>query len=209
MDAWEVNERERIALADDLSTVPEPAWETQSLCANWRVRDVVAHVIAGATTSKREWFRDFAKSGFNFNRFIARDAIARGRAEPAGLLDLLRSTASSRNVPPGATRQGMLNETICHAQDIRRPLGLDHEFPTGALEAVADSFKGKGYPFGSKQRIAGVRLVATDAPWTTGQGPEVSGPLEALVMVMAGRRSALADLTGPATSTIEARFKNS
>jgi uncharacterized protein (TIGR03083 family) len=209
MDAWEVNERERIALAEDLSGVPDAAWDMQSLCADWKVRDVVAHVIAGATTTKREWFRDFAKSGFNFNRFISRDAIARGVAEPAELIDLLKSAASSRNVPPGATRQGMLNETICHAQDIRRPLGLVHEFPSDALEAVADSFKGKGYPFGSKKRIAGVRLVATDAPWTTGQGPEASGPLEALVMMMAGRRAALADLTGPATGTIEDRLRGS
>ena len=205
MDAWEINERERIALGEDLSTIPDAAWGAQSLCTDWKVRDVVAHLIAGASTTKREWFRDFTKSGFNFNRFISRDAIARGKAEPAELLDLLKSTASSRNVPPGATRQGMLNETICHAQDIRRPLGLDHKFPTEALEAVADSFKGKGYPFGSKKRIAGLRLVATDAPWTTGQGPEASGPLEALVMVMAGRRAALADITGPATSTIEDR----
>ena len=36
---------------------------------------------------------------------------------------------------------------------------------------------------------------------------EASGPLEALVMVMAGRRAALADITGPATSTIEGRFE--
>jgi uncharacterized protein (TIGR03083 family) len=206
MDAWRVIERERIALVEDLSTVPAAAWEVQSLCAAWKVRDVVAHVIAGASTTKREWFRDFTKSGFNFNRFISRDAVARGRAEPLELLELLRSTASSRNVPPGATRQGMLNETVCHAQDIRRPLGFTREYPTEALEAVADSFKGKGYPFGSKKRIAGIRLVATDAEWSTGQGPEASGPLEALVMVMAGRRAALADLTGPATSTIERRF---
>ena len=102
----------------------------------------------------------------------------------------------------------MLNETICHAQDIRRPLGLAHQFPTEALEAVADSFKGKGYPFGTKKRIAGLHLVASDAEWTTGQGPEASGPLEALVMVMAGRRAALADLTGPGTSTIEGRFED-
>jgi hypothetical protein len=58
----------------------------------------------------------------------------------------------------------MLGETICHAQDIRRPLGLDHHCPAGEeLEAVADWFKGQGYPFGAKKRIAGVRITATDA----------------------------------------------
>jgi uncharacterized protein (TIGR03083 family) len=206
MDVWRIIEQERIALAGELSTVPPTAWEVQSLCRDWKVREVVAHLVAGATTTKREWFRDYAKSGFNFNRFISRDAIARGRAEPGELLDLLGATASSRNVPPGATRQGMLNETVCHAQDIRRPLGLTYRFPTEALVAVADSFKGKGYPFGSKKRIAGLRLVATDGVWTTGEGPEASGPLEALVMVMAGRRAALADLTGPAVGTLERRF---
>jgi uncharacterized protein (TIGR03083 family) len=208
MDEWAANERERLALADDLSGIPDTAWNAQSLCAEWKVRDVVGHLVSGATIRRREWLGGFVKNGFNFNRFVGRDAIVQGRAEPAALLGVLVATASSRNLPPGARPLGMLGDTICHGQDIRRPLGLDHHLPNESLGAVADWFKGTGFPFGTKKRIAGIRLVATDAQWATGEGPEAAGPLEALVMVMAGRQAALADLTGPATATIEGRFPN-
>ena len=51
-------------------------------------------------------------------------------------------------------------------------------------------------------RARGVRLVATDLDWTHGKGPEVRGSGEALLMVMAGRRDALDDLTGPGKATL-------
>ena len=43
---------------------------------------------------------------------------------------------------------------------------------------------------GAKKRIAGLKLSAIDASWTNGDGPEVSGPILALVQVMTGRLSA-------------------
>lgn len=199
-------ERERLALAEDLSGVPDAAWDTPSLCAEWRVRDVVAHLISGATIGTGEALGGLLKNGFNFNRFMARDAIARGAAKPAALLAELQATASNRKTPPMTKPIDVLLDTVCHGQDIRRPLGLEHDYPEESLEAVADRLKGYGFPFGSKKRIAGLRLVATDAPWSTGEGPEVSGSLAALVMVMAGRRAVLAELTGPATDTLGARL---
>jgi uncharacterized protein (TIGR03083 family) len=207
VDLWSVNEREKLALVRDLAGVSDAAWDAPSLCAEMRIRDVVGHLVSGATVRKSEWFGGIARSGFNFNRFIVRSARQQGDAEPAALLRSLETTASSHHLPPFATPVSMLGETICHAQDIRRPLRLDHHCPAGEeLEAVADWFKGQGYPFGAKKRIAGVRLTATDAAWATGEGPEASGILEALVMVMAGRRAAVADLTGPAAAMLESRF---
>jgi hypothetical protein len=51
-----------------------------------------------------------------------------------------------------------------------------------------------------------VRLIATDSDWSYGKGPEVRGPGEALLMVMAGRPAALRDLEGAGTSTLVARL---
>jgi len=93
MDVWAVNEREKLALAEALSGVPDSAWG-----AEWRVRDVVGHLVAGATVRRHEWLGGFVRSGFNFNRYMSRDAVIRGDAEPAVLLEMLVSTASSHNV---------------------------------------------------------------------------------------------------------------
>jgi len=209
MDEWAAIARERLALAEDLSGVPDAAWDTPTLCTEWRVRDVVAHLVSGATMRTGEALGGLLKHGFNFNRFMARDAIARGAAEPAALLAELEAAASSRRTPPMTKPVDVLLDTVCHAQDIRRPLGLRHSYPEESLEAVADRLKGYGFPFGTKKRIAGLRLVATDAPWATGEGPEASGSLEALVMVMAGRRAVLADVTGPASDTLGERLPTS
>lgn len=206
MDEWAAIEDERLALAEDLSGVPNSAWDTPSLCTEWKVRDVVAHLVAGATIGTGEALGGLVKNGFNFNRFMARDAVAKGAAAPATLLAELRAVAPSRKTPPMTKPVDVLLDTVCHAQDIRRPLGLKRDYPEASLEAVADRLKGYGFPFGAKKHITGLRLVATDAPWTTGDGPEVSGPLEALVMAMAGRRVVLDTLAGPGTETLRARL---
>jgi hypothetical protein len=50
-----------------------------------------------------------------------------------------------------------------------------------------------------------LKLVATDMSWSHGSGPEVSGPAEALVMMMAGRVGALDDLSGEGRAELVAR----
>jgi hypothetical protein len=73
---------------------------------------------------------------------------------------------------------------------------------------VADFYKGSNLIVGAKKRIAGLTLNATDANWSTGDGPEVSGPILSLVMVMTGRQAALADLTGNGVTTLSSRIQN-
>jgi len=48
-------------------------------------------------------------------------------------------------------------------------------------------------------------LRATDAEWTHGTGPEVSGPILSLVMAMTGRKVADGDLTGEGLETLRSR----
>ncbi len=62
-----------------------------------------------------------------------------------------------------------------------------------------------GSVLGNKDRIAGLRLVATDTDWSHGEGPEVRGPAEALLMATCGRRVALDDLQGPGLDTLRSR----
>ena len=58
----------------------------------------------------------------------------------------------------------------------------------------------------NKKRIAGLKLQATDLDWTHGEGPVVTGSGEALLMAIAGRKAALADLGGEGKDTLASRL---
>jgi hypothetical protein len=56
------------------------------------------------------------------------------------------------------------------------------------------------------RRARGVRLVATDLEWTHGNGPEIHGTGEALLMAMAAPPEALHQLAGPGKPTLAQRI---
>jgi uncharacterized protein (TIGR03083 family) len=99
----------------------------------------------------------------------------------------------------------MLGEVVVHGDDLRRPLGLSHQTPEAALVVVADSWKKTNILIGSKKRIEGIRLAATDSTWTHGDGPDVSGPLQSLVLAMTGRKRVLDDLSGDGVAILASR----
>jgi uncharacterized protein (TIGR03083 family) len=94
---------------------------------------------------------------------------------------------------------------LIHGQDMCRPLGIKRDLPEAHLVPVADLVRDDVHIFGAKKRIAGLKLIATDMDWSHGNGPEVTGPAEALVMAMAGRLVALDDLSGEGTAALAAR----
>jgi hypothetical protein len=54
--------------------------------------------------------------------------------------------------------------------------------------------------------MAGFQLTATDTPWSFGEGPQVRGPMGALLLVCAGRLAALPQLSGEGTAGLAARL---
>ena len=61
---------------------------------------------------------------------------------------------------------------------------------------------------GSKNRVAGLALYATDHDWQHGQDDpnnRVEGPLLSLLLAMTGRGAACDDLTGPGVQTLRSR----
>ena len=93
-----------------------------------------------------------------------------------------------------------------HGADIRRPLGIDYSPPVATTRQVADFYKESNLLIGAKNRIGGVRLVATDVDWSHGTGPEVRGPILSLVQAMTGRAIALGDLTGAGVPRLGAKM---
>jgi uncharacterized protein (TIGR03083 family) len=209
MDTWRALDEERSALAEDLATLADSQWDTQSLCSKWKVRHVVGHLIFGADMQTGPVLAGILKSGMNFNRFIARGGLAIGAAPPGELLRQFSKTVGTRRTLPGAGPEILLIDLVCHSADIRRPAGLSRTVPEPTLLTVADMVKDMGFPIHAKRRIAGLGMSATDADWSAGNGPPVTGPLASLVLVMAGRTAPLEDLTGAGTQTLRARCRQS
>ena len=63
---WPLVHAERAALADDLADLPEEAWRTPSLCTEFTVREVLAHVTAGASLTGPRWFAGVVRCRFDF-----------------------------------------------------------------------------------------------------------------------------------------------
>ncbi len=203
-EIWPVIHAERKALATVLQALDADQWQAASLCGKWTVRDVTAHMTATAKITPPGFFAKLAMSGFSFGRMQDKDITAEKGAAPADTLARFEAVENSTNHPPGPPNT-MLGETIIHAEDIRRPLGIQHNYPAGAVVQVAEFFKGSNLLIGAKRRIDGLALRATDADWSHGTGPEVSGPLLSLVMAMTGRKAALRDLTGEGVTMLRER----
>jgi len=205
MDVWDMTAAERASLVEALAALPEASWDQPSWCAGWNVRDVVGHIIAAATETTAAFFAHLAGAGFNFDRFTDKrtHGITAGKSTKE-LVDTLRARISTRNSPPGP-KQTWLGEVVIHGEDIFRPLGIPREHAMEHVLVVADFYKGSNLVVGAKKRIAGLTLRATDAQWTTGSGPEVTGPSMSLLMAMVGRGQVLADLGGAGVDQLRAR----
>ena len=204
VDIWTVIQGERKALAGDLAGLDEQQWAAPSLCADWTVRDVLAHMTGTAKITPAGFFAKMAASGFSFGRLQAKDIATEKGGSPADTLARFEAIEASRKHPPGPG-DTMLGETIIHAQDIRRPLGIPHDYPTDAVVQVADFYKNSNLIVGTKRRITGLTLRATDTDWLHGTGPEVAGPILALVLAMTGRKPAASDLNGEGVATLQSR----
>ena len=204
MDIWPVVHTERRALAADLQDLSAEDWAAPSLCSEWTVRDVLAHMTSTATLTPPAFFGKLIGSGFSFDKVQEKGVAANRGASPGDTLANFESVVTSVKHPPGPG-QTWLGEVIVHSEDIRRALGIQHKYPTDAVVTVADFYKGSNLLIGSKTRIDGLTLRATDADWSHGTGPEVSGPILSLVMAMTGRKAADDDLTGEGVATLRSR----
>jgi len=203
-EIWPTVHAERKALAAELRELSDEDWGRPSLCGDWTVRDVLAHMTSAAKLPPAGFVARLVGSGFSFDKVQEKGIAAQRGASPADTLANFESVVTSVKHPPGPT-QTWLGETIVHSEDIRRALGIGHEYPTDAVVMVAEFYKGSNLLIGSKRRIEGLTLRATDAGWTTGTGPEVSGPILSLVMAMTGRKVADDDLAGQGVATLRSR----
>jgi uncharacterized protein (TIGR03083 family) len=205
MDTWQMIEEERASLVDALAALPAAAWDKPSLCEGWTVREVVGHMVSTANMTRPTFVAKLAGSGFSFQN-MTRKEINRytSGATNADLVEALRSRIHSHSAPPGPA-PSWLGETIVHGEDVFRALDGYRPHPIEHVIAVADFYKRSNLLIGSKDRVTGVTLRATDTAWSHGSGPEVRGPAIALLLAMTGRKAVLDDLTGDGVALLRSR----
>src|SRR5947209_17909070 len=98
---WPTVHAERAALADDLEGLRDDQWHTQSLCADWDVHQVLAHLLSAAKMTPPKFLAKFASAGFNFNKFAATQVEAEGAGGPTATLSAFRDVVSRQSAPPG------------------------------------------------------------------------------------------------------------
>ena len=132
-DVWAALVAERGDLADFLEGLSAEQWDAQSLCTDWKVRDVAAHLITAITTSKGGQFMLLVKNGLNFNKAMTRQAHEYSTRDPQVMVKELRAHLDDRNLPPMTNPSIMMNDTVTHTQDCRRPLGMPRQIPEDRL----------------------------------------------------------------------------
>lgn len=204
-DVWQTVDDERCSLADLLDELSGTDWETPSLCAGWRVRDVAAHLTL-AHTGLRDALVWTIRARGNFNRMVRDSALRQAELPVDRYASLLRGMAGSRRKAPGVTHLEPLIDILVHGQDIAVPLGRSRAVPPAPAAVAASRVWSMGWPFHARRKLSGLQLVATDHPWSAGQGQRVEGPVAAMLLLVTGRPAAVAQLSGPGAAEVRARL---
>lgn len=197
---------ERLGLADVIDALSPEQWQEPSACTGWTVKTLVAHLTLTSRLTPLEAIRGMFGARFDINRMIDRSARARAAEySPTDLAAQYRESATWAGRPLGTKPRDPLVDVLVHGQDLTRPLGIPHPMPADHVVPALDYAVGASF-YGASKRLAGLRLVATDADWSHGDGDrEVRGPSGDLLLVTTGHPSGLAALEGPGVDELRDR----
>ena len=202
---WDGIDDQRARTASLLEGLTPEQWEHPSLCDGWTVRHVAAHL-----TMQQQRVRD----AFGFisrhpqilrsmplNTFIHDAGVIQAQAlSTEQIVAAIRNGMGSRRHNAGLTPLETLTDILVHSQDIAIPLGV--ELPMRpALSALAatrrwDTRNTWLATVNRKLPLSTYQLRATDTDWSRGQGPDITGPIGAILLLLTGRTAALDQLAG-------------
>jgi uncharacterized protein (TIGR03083 family) len=197
-DAREAATAECLDLAELLSAMPSQSWDVPSLCAGWRVREVIAHLTMPARYTTAQFIAELARARGNFGRMADRCA-RRDAALPADdLVAGLRDARLHAWKPPGGGYQGALIHAVIHGLDVTTPLGLERQVPADRMRPVlAGVTTGRSLRYFGAD-LTGIELRASDISWSTGSGTSLTGSAQDLALVACGRKLPAGRLHGEA-----------
>ncbi|MFI5912184.1 maleylpyruvate isomerase family mycothiol-dependent enzyme [Dactylosporangium sp. NPDC051541] len=209
---WSTMDDQRAAVADLLESLTPDEWGRPSLCAEWTVRDVAAHLTMQQLSVRDMIVRTpiILRAKGDMNRAIRDMTTAQVHTHTdAELIALIRASIGSRKHTVGVTRYETLTDILVHTQDIALPLGRTIATPPEAAAAAATRMMTMHWPrpFPIKKRLRGYDLIATDTTWRTGTGPRIEGPMGTLLLLVCGRPIALDHLTGDGVQPLRAALQ--
>ncbi|HZQ85833.1 MAG TPA: maleylpyruvate isomerase family mycothiol-dependent enzyme [Acidimicrobiales bacterium] len=154
---------ERRAIRALLETLTPEQWATPSLCAEWTVRDLVAHLVAwddliiyrNAREHRRALVRFMWLYAVSFASMRRLNRRLNAPLDGVPVAELLRRFGAEddpglRWLFDGSNPGAHYAEYVIHHEDIRRPLGLAREVPADRVAAAIEGAR----------RLPGVRLHA-------------------------------------------------
>jgi uncharacterized protein (TIGR03083 family) len=206
-EVWRAIDDQRRSLVDLLEDLSEQEWEHPSLCRGWTVRDVAAHValqnlpvsaLPGLAVGMIRWGGP--------NAAIRVSACRHAELPIEQIIGEIRDRIGVWRPLPGVTYLESAIDYLVHPQDIAIPVGRDVTMPPDAAVVAADRVWTSRRMFHGRKRFAGYRFVATDTHWAAGTGPEVTGPISALLLLLTGRPAGLARVAGPGADALQTRM---
>lgn len=179
-------------LAALLETLSPEQWEAASMCEDWRVRDVVGHIIWRNGASNAEMAKTglprMLRRGFRFNAVLDELAREEAAAPTSELLARLRAISASKTAGEGRIGVYELTEAVVHAYDISEALELPLRLSPRSTGAVALTRLRMPFPNAHRKWAAKHALRATDARWQIGSGEPVEATAAQIIMHLFDRR---------------------
>jgi uncharacterized protein (TIGR03083 family) len=202
--AWAAVDAQRLRVAALLEQLTGEEWRRPSLCAGWTVRDVTAHLTLQQLTLG-QGLRGLLRHPGGPDRLAREMARDRAAMPTDDMVSTIRRMVGSRRHNIGVTVNETLTDIVVHGLDIAVPLDRPLETDPVAVAAVAARWWRRSWPFHARKRLAGLTITASDVDFSVGDGPEVRGPVDAIVLLVTGRPAGLARLTGPGADVLRER----
>ncbi len=189
---WRVVEDQRNRIAAFLESLAEKEWTQPSLCDGWTVKDVAAHLaVVPHAPSLRQMLPMVLRARGSLDQ-VNHDIACRYALERSTdqLVAELRENASTRDLPKVTSVQNLAMDIVVHGQDMALALNRELPVPADASLNALQRVWSMGWPFHARRKLAGYRFSATDADWTTGDGPGITGTTIALLLLATGRVTA-------------------
>jgi len=175
------------SLAGLLADASSAQWDTSSLCAGWRVREVIAHLTMAARYPEQEFMAELQRCGFDFTK-LSNEIASRDAKLPTGeLVACLRAEVMQHWTPPGGGYHGALNHVVIHGLDVTVPLGVPRRSPDETIRIVLDDLTRDGGHDHFGMAIDGRYLAASDLDWSYGSGAPLRGGAGDLAVALCGR----------------------
>ncbi|MET8873338.1 maleylpyruvate isomerase family mycothiol-dependent enzyme [Nocardia sp. NPDC004604] len=197
-------EAERGELADLLGGLDAGQWDEPTLCAGWRVREVVAHITMPFRLTTPRFALEMLKARGNFNRMADKTARADAAVLTADdLIAAVRDNVTHPWKPPGGGFAGALSHDVIHGLDITVALGLDRVVPADRMRLVLGALSPRSVKYFGVD-LDGIELRADDLDFSYGTGSVLAGSAQDLLLVLCGRTLPAGSVRGDAAARFTA-----